>query len=98
VAFDFPRDVEQVRAQLGAAGLTEVECWDGAIVFRYDSAKAVLEHLLKSGAGTAFYDAVDPERRDGLAQEFLQALAARRRPGDEYEVTHDFIACIARRQ
>ena len=95
VAFDFPRDVGQVRAQLTAAGLAEVECWDGSVVFRYDSAEAVLEHLLKSGAGTAFYDAIDPERRDDLAQEFIRTLTARHSPANEYEVAHDFVACIA---
>lgn len=97
VAFDFPRDVEQVRSLLSAAGFVEIEPWEGAAVFRYDSPEAVLEHLLKSGAGTAFYDAINPDRRDALTAEFLRALAARHADTPEYEVAHEFIACTARR-
>lgn len=95
VAFDFPRDIEQVRAQLQAAGLAEDELWQGEVVFRYDSPEGVLEHLLKSGAGTAFHDAIDPDRRDGLTRDFLHALAARHPSADEYLVTHEYVACIA---
>ena len=97
LAFDFPRDVEQVRALLGAAGFVEIEPWQGAAVFSYDSPERVLEHLLKSGAGTAFYDAIDPDRREALTAEFLRALAARHAETPQYEVAHDFIACTARR-
>lgn len=97
VAFDFPRDIEQVRSLLGLAGFVDVEPWEGAAVFHYDSADGVLEHLLKSGAGTAFHDAIDPERRDALTDEFLSTLAARHAETPEYEVAHEFIACIARK-
>ena len=95
VAFDFPRDDARVRAELADAGLAVAEIWDGAAVFRYDSPEAVLDHLLKSGAGTAFYDAIDPERRAALTDEFLRLLAERRRQPTHYEVRHDYIACIA---
>jgi len=97
VAFDFPRDIEQIQARLRAAGLADVAVWEGAVVFRYSSPEAVLEHLLKSGAGTAFYDAIDAERRDGLTRGFFQALASRHPSAGEYEVSHEFIACIARK-
>ena len=97
VAFDFPRDVGQVRAQLRAAGLAENQLWEGEVVFQYGSPEGVLEHLLKSGAGTAFYDAIDPDRRDGLTRDFLQALAARHPSADEYLVTHEYVACLARK-
>ena len=97
VAFDFPRDVEQIRAQLAAAGLADIEPWEGAAVFRYDSPEAVLEHLLKSGAGTAFHDAIDPDRREEIEREFLRLLGERHQPGTKYEVRHEFIACVARK-
>ncbi len=98
VAFDFPRDSGQIRQEMTAVGLHIDELWEGSVVFRYDSPAGVLEHLLKSGAGTAFYDAIDPIRRPGLTDEFLSLLAARH-PADRagYEVCHDYIACIARR-
>jgi len=63
VAFDFPRDKGHVETQLTAAGLEAESIREGAIVFRYRSAQEVLDHLLKSGAGTAFHDAVDANRR-----------------------------------
>ena len=97
VAFDFPRGVEQVRTEMNAAGLTIVRAWEGAITFRYGSAEAVLEHLLKSGAGTAFYDAIDPARRPVLEERFLRILAERQGGADSYCVVHDYVSCIARK-
>jgi hypothetical protein len=90
VAFDFPRDINHVR-QLLADGFKILHLWDGKIVFRYDTPEEMLEHLLKSGAGTAYYDAVDPARRKGLEQQFLKTIK------HSCEVVHDYICCIAAR-
>jgi nitroreductase len=49
---------------------------EGEIVFCYETAHEALEHLKKSGAGTAYYDAVDPTRRDFLETRFLKRLIA----------------------
>ncbi len=98
VAFDFPRGEEHLRRELAAAGFAPEEIREGAIVFRYGSAPEVLEHLLKSGAGTAFYEAIDPSRRDGLTREFLARLVEKNGGRPSYEVVHDYIACIARKR
>jgi MoaA/NifB/PqqE/SkfB family radical SAM enzyme/SAM-dependent methyltransferase len=98
VAFDFPRDLEQIRVETATAGLVPEDAWQGAVVFRYESPEGVLEHLLKSGAGTAFYDAIDPARRAALTGEFLKALGETRMPGADYEVRHEFVACLARKR
>jgi len=95
IAFDFPRDMEHVREQLLATGFEVVHLWDGQVVFGYDTPDEVLEHLLKSGAGTAYYDAVDPARRKGLEEEFVKMLARRRKSESGYDVIHDYICCIA---
>ena len=84
VAFDFPRDTDHVRTLLQAAGFEIQSLWQDSIVFRYGSPEQVLEHLLKSGAGTAFHDAIDPARRPALTERFLQILAARHAPGTPY--------------
>jgi len=97
VAFDFPRDAEHVRQLLESAGLAAEQVWEGSIVFRYESAEAVLEHLLKSGAGTAFYDAVDPARRHDLTKRFVNILALRHPRAEPIEVRHDYVSCIAAR-
>jgi hypothetical protein len=97
VAFDFPRDAGHVAAGIQEAGLTVEQLWQGAAVFRYSSPGEVLEHLLKSGAGTAFYDAIDPRRRPALTRGFLDALAARHPTGGPIEVIHDYLAGIARK-
>lgn len=97
VAFDFPRDVEHVRSESQSAGLEVEHLWDGQVIFRYDTAEDVLEHLLKSGAGTAFYDAVDPKRRKSLEREFVRTLASRQGSRTTYEVVHDYVSCIARK-
>ncbi len=98
VAFDFPRDSGHVEEEMQAAGLNVEHLWEGAVVFGYERPEGVLEHLLKSGAGTAFYDAVDPEKRESLTGEFLQGLAAARQGSNGYEVRHDYVACIARKR
>jgi MoaA/NifB/PqqE/SkfB family radical SAM enzyme/protein-L-isoaspartate O-methyltransferase len=97
VAFDFPRGTDHLKAEMAAAGLTLAEMHEGTIIFRYKTAADVLEHLLKSGAGTAFYEAIDPARRDALTQEFLIRLTDRQAGRIPYEVAHDYIACIARK-
>jgi len=95
VAFDFPRDVQHVEAEMAAAGLRIDDLWQGAVVFHYDRPEEVLEHLLKSGAGTAFYDAIEPDRRQPLTDEFLRRLAEGRESAPGYEVSHEYVACIA---
>ena len=94
VTFDFPRDCDHVAGLLRHAKLRPTRLWAGSVVFRYDSAEAVLEHLLKSGAGTIFHDAIRPDARAELEQAFLARLRARHR-GKTYRVAHDYIACIA---
>jgi len=99
VAFDFPRDADHVRAEITAAGLEVKQLWEGQVVFRFDHPEGLLEHLLRSGAGTAFYDAVDPGRRADLRQDFLHRAADRCRSENGYEVRHEYVACIsAKRQ
>jgi protein-L-isoaspartate O-methyltransferase len=97
VAFDFPRDAENAEAELVAGGFAVEELREGVAVFRYDLPEEVLEHLLKSGAGTAFYDAIDPSRREALAREFLRLIAERQRGSRGYEVAHEYVAAIATR-
>jgi MoaA/NifB/PqqE/SkfB family radical SAM enzyme/protein-L-isoaspartate O-methyltransferase len=97
VAFDFPRDVDQVRALVEAAGFEIESALQEAIEFRYPTAGEVLDHLLKSGAGTAFYDAVDPACRPALTRRFLELIGKRHGTEPEFVVRHDYAACIARR-
>ncbi|HUW59397.1 MAG TPA: radical SAM protein [Candidatus Bathyarchaeia archaeon] len=95
VAFDFPRDMEHLRTELLTAGLEAQHLWDGQITFHYDTPEEVLDHLLKSGAGTAFYDAVDPARRKTLEQRFLDTIRSRQGTARPYKVVHDYVSCIA---
>ena len=97
VSFDFPRDQEQVRSLLQHAGFETETVAESSIVFRYDRADQVLEHLLKSGAGTAFHDALDPARRATLTRRFLQRLEQRHARGTPYEVRHEYVTCLARK-
>ena len=98
VAFDFPAGAAHVAALLDAAGFAVERAWEGAVVFEYGSAEAVLEHLLKSGAGTAFHDAVDPMRRASLEREFLAQLRSRHGRHEPYRVAHDYVSCVAVRR
>jgi MoaA/NifB/PqqE/SkfB family radical SAM enzyme/ubiquinone/menaquinone biosynthesis C-methylase UbiE len=95
VAFDFPRDMDHTEQQLLSAGFKILDLWDGEVVFRYNTAQQVLEHLLKSGAGTAYYDAVDSERREHLEQQFIETITRNTKAGKKYKVIHDYICCVA---
>lgn len=97
VAFDFPRDLAQARSVVEASGLAVEQIWPGSIVFHYDSAAQVLEHLLKSGAGTAFYQAITPGKRNSLTKKFLERLEAKHLHGAGFDVRHEYIGCIARK-
>lgn len=96
VAFDFPRDAAHLRSLLDGARLSIAALWEGCVVFRYQSAGQVLEHLLKSGAGTAFYDAIDPARQGAMTERFLQMLIQRKGSTGGFEVRHEYLAGIAR--
>lgn len=94
VVFDFPRDMDQVETELAQAGLRARHIWEDQIRFRYNTAEQALEHLLKSGAGTAYYEAVVPDRREELTREFTRRLQEKNQ-GPSFEVVHEFLACIA---
>jgi MoaA/NifB/PqqE/SkfB family radical SAM enzyme/SAM-dependent methyltransferase len=95
VAFDFPAGAAEIRDALGLAGLQARSLWEGSVVFTYDSPQMVLEHLLKSGAGTVFHDALDPLVRPQLEHAFIEEIAARHGGAATFTVIHDFAACIA---
>ena len=97
VAFDFPRDGAHLREAVEQAGLEVIDGWEGSAVFRYRSAREVLDHLLESGAGTVFYDAIDGKVRDRLTGEFLSILGRQNGRRKTFEVKHDYLACIARK-
>ena len=97
VFFDFPRDSEHTASMLKSSGFNIENISEGSAVFTYDSAERVLEHLLKSGAGTAFYDAVDPERCNELEKRFISVRNQRNQGAAAFEVVHDYVACIARK-
>jgi len=52
---------------------------------------------MKSGAGTAYYDAISSRKRKILEKEFLEVLEKQHGSRQKYEVTHDYIACIAQK-
>lgn len=95
VWFDFPRNLGHAEAELRKAGFRLEWSRSGSAAFRYRAAEEVLEHLLKSGAGTTFYNALDPAKRDRLETGFVRALKMRHPGADSLEVVHDYIACVA---
>jgi len=96
VAFDFPTR-ERVERELETAGLRCLDLWEGAVTFRYSSPQEVMEHLLKSGAGTAYYNAVKMEYRAEAEKSFLALLQKSNAGRPDFTVVHDFIGCIASR-
>jgi SAM-dependent methyltransferase len=99
VSFDFPPDAAHVGTLLDSAGFSVELLEEDRVAFRCPSAEAALQHLLKSGAGTAYYDALDPARRPALTSRFLHTLA-QRHPATSggFDVVHEFVRCIARKR
>jgi len=95
VAFDFPRDACHARTLVEASGLAISNLWEGSIVFRCPGPREVLDHLIHSGAGMAFYEAVVPDRRQALTDEFLRRLAKRAGGRRVFEVVHEYVSCVA---
>lgn len=95
VSFGFPRSTGHVREQLQSAGLEPVDVRDGCCDFHYPTAEQVLEHLLKSGAGTVFFEAIDRAKRKDLTREFLGLLRKQRDSKGGFVVRHDYVGCIA---
>jgi len=95
VDFDFPRDDDHLREVLGACGLEPRRLWQGQCTFSYPSAEGALEHLLRSGAGTVFYDAIEQDARETLRRRFLELLTEQNRGRPTFDVVHDYLACIA---
>lgn len=95
VHFDFPRDKAHIERLLTENSFIPERITGGRIVFPCRSPDQVLTHLLRSGAGTAFYDALGPSSREDMERRFKDELAGRVRSGS-YDVVHDYIMCIAR--
>ncbi len=95
VSFDFPRDKGYIKTLIKSCGMHPEQIWDGEIIFKYNSPEEVLDHLLKSGAGTAFYDSLDPKKRKGLEKRFIEILS-KSNADRKFYVTHEYISCIAR--
>jgi len=95
VHFDFPDDRRHVERLLAEAALVPEELSEGRIIFRCGSPEAVMDHLIGSGAGTAFYDALDPSRRKEMEDRFKGVLACRAGRKGAWNVVHEFVLCVA---
>jgi MoaA/NifB/PqqE/SkfB family radical SAM enzyme/protein-L-isoaspartate O-methyltransferase len=98
VAFDFPRSHEAARQAVLAAGLTPLRFRQGRVLFRYRTAEEVLEHLLKSGAGTVFHDAIAPRYRARLRRRFVELQRPLRDAAGWYAVEHRYVAGTAEKE
>ncbi|MDD3844939.1 MAG: radical SAM protein [Syntrophorhabdaceae bacterium] len=97
IHFDFPEGRSQVERLLERTGLLPEEISESRIVFRCASPEGVLEHLIGSGAGTAFYDALDPVRRQDMEARFKKVLSGGGSGQGVYDVVHEFVLCVARK-
>lgn len=95
VDFDFPRDREHLEALFSSSDLELHDFVEDQIVFPCQTPQDVLDHLLRSGAGTAYFNAVAPERRDALTDQFLASLKESMEAGEGYKVMHEYVSCVA---
>ncbi len=97
VAFDFPRSRKHLETLLGPPGFEVLDFLEDRIVFQCATPRDVLDHLLKSGAGTAYFNALDPEKRNALTDQFLVCLGRSRKSARGYAVVHEYFSCVARK-
>lgn len=97
VHFDFPDDRHHVERLLAQAALVPEELSEGRIAFRCGTPEGVMEHLIGSGAGTAFYDALDPLRRKEMEERFKGVLSRRAGRKGACDVVHEYVLCVARK-
>lgn len=74
VVFGFPRDEDELRERLAASGLHAGLIRRGTIRFPCAGGRGALDHLLRSGAGTVYYDAIRTDARPALEAEFVRRL------------------------
>jgi len=98
VNFDFPRNREHLQEILGSSELELHEFLEDQIIFPCQNPQDALDHLLKSGAGTAFFNALDPEKRDDLVDQFLARLGKGKMTGKGYEVIHEYFSCTVKKR
>jgi len=94
VALDFPRDGRDLQAHLRAAGLATAALREESCTFPCADAQGALEHLLMSGAGTVYYDAVRVSERRRLTGDFVERLEAACHGGPA-DVVHDYCTAVA---
>jgi len=97
VFFEFPESPSDLEGMLSAAGFEAIEIEEGSLDFAFDFGREALEHLMLSGAGTAYYDAVDPAKREELKKRFVQIAGSRRGADGRCHVVHEYLSCVARR-
>lgn len=97
IHFDFPDDHRHVERLLAESDLVLEELSENRITFRCVSPEDVMEHLIGSGAGTAFYDALDPRRRGEMEERFKKTLSRRTGRKGTFDVAHEYVLCVARK-
>jgi SAM-dependent methyltransferase len=98
VSFDFPRNREHLEELFRQSGLEIHDFIEDQIVFPCMTPQNVLDHLLKSGAGTAYFNAIDPEKQNVLTDKFLACLEEGQETGRGYEVTHEYLSCVVKKR
>ena len=96
VKLKFPLDGKETASELEEAGF-EVE-WirQASFDFCCDTGQEVLDHVMKSGAGTTFYYSLRPDVREQMADRFIAKIESRYRDADRIRIGHDYVDVIAR--
>ncbi len=94
VQLKFPKDADETRTHLQAAGFTIRWLKQDTFDFRCHTGEEVYDHLMKSGAGTTFYYSLKPDVREHLTREFIRRIDKRYQNSPQITIVHEYVVGI----
>ncbi|UCE24830.1 MAG: radical SAM protein [Candidatus Zixiibacteriota bacterium] len=98
VRMKFPCDDDDVRASLERAGFEARHLQSGTFTVVCRDGQEVLDHVMKSGAGSTFYHSIQQSHRERLTAEFIRRIDERFGGSGDIPIIHRYVVGTAVRR
>ncbi|UCD64004.1 MAG: methyltransferase domain-containing protein [Candidatus Zixiibacteriota bacterium] len=98
VLLKFPQESGDVAASLAAAGFEIDYLYDGTFTVVCRDGRGVLDHVMKSGAGSTFYHAIEESQRGRLMEDFVRRVDERSGTSEGIPILHRYVVGTAVRR